>query len=118
MVAGRAPTAEEVKADLLPALRAYRLRNTQELAAQADKAAREVGLTVLLVPLAPRAGVVTLASRGGLSPEGLMERVGREMAELLAIEEGGLPLVLRARLAGWHRDQARVHVEAIRELAR
>jgi hypothetical protein len=108
MVIGRAPTAEEVRAELIPALRAIRLKKAQELAAAAQQAAKEAGLT---------ATVLTLVGRE-LSIEGLCERIERETAELRAAEQRRLAPGQRRQLAGWHCKQAGEHAEAERELTR
>jgi hypothetical protein len=108
MVIGRAPTAEEVAAELIPALRAIRLKKAQELAAAAQRAAREAGLT---------ATILTVVGRE-LTLERLCERIARETAELRVAEQRRLTLADRGWLAGWHCKQAAEHAEAERELSR
>jgi hypothetical protein len=97
-------TAEEVKADLLPALRAIRVHRAKELAAAAEKAAREAGLTATVV----------LASSRELSVEALCERIGRETAELRLAEQQRFVASPAGRggVADWHREQRRSHEEA------
>ena len=55
----------------------------------------------------PKPKVATLVTRRSLSPEGLRERIAREVQELIT-SEGGEPD------RGWHLSMARIHEEHAR----